>query len=275
MDGYELTYEYPRTSLWRPVVTLVTAVTLVLAGVAAVVLVPATRPAAFLSMLRGAGLPVALPGVVPFDVARPFDRTSFRDWADGIDGLSIPAPAPVGDFSAAEVATAIGQARQLVAALNLDREVIEGRRFDRYLGLLAEWDREVAQGAVTARSENFPPYLTVVADGFRLLPATPKARGPMTVRPGARGEFNLHVELRVAYAFEPGDGLVVVEGDLITVHHTVLDLVFRKSPPFKPATSGLSFAGVGSALSPDGCRYARRNLLAPPFADRSRPPCTR
>ncbi|UQS23391.1 hypothetical protein L1857_11445 [Amycolatopsis thermalba] len=275
MDGYEHTLDNARPVPWRMTAALVTAATLALAGVAALLVVPASRPAAVLSAVRAAGLPVALPVAVPVDLAAPFAATPAAAWPDGIDGLRLPAATPVGDFSAAEVAAAAEQVRQLTAALNVDREVIEQRRFDRFLGLLSPSAREIAEPSVLARTENFPPYLAVVADGYRLLPAGPKTDGTMSVGPGtSRAELSVRVDLRVAYAFDPAGAKVFDPAELVVLRTFQLDFVVRRSPPFKATTAGIHVVGGQAFLEGAACRYARVNLIAPLFADRSQDACT-
>ncbi|MEU0468174.1 hypothetical protein ABZ215_29585 [Amycolatopsis sp. NPDC006131] len=275
MDGYEHIPGPAERAPWRLMSALVTAATLALAGVAALVVAPATRPMAVLSAARAAGLPAALPVAVPVDLAAPFAPTPAAAWPDGIDGLRLPAASPVGDFSAAEVAAAAEQVRQLTAALNVDREVIEQRRFERFLGLLSPRARETAEPAVLARTENFPVYLAVIADGYRLLPAGPKTDGTMSVGPGAsRAELTVRVDLRVAYAFDPAGAPVFDPAELVVLRTFQLDFVVRRSPPFKAATAGIDFLGGQTYLEGGACRYARVSLVAPLFADRSQDACT-
>jgi hypothetical protein len=58
--------------------------------------------------------------------ADPFARTPADHWADGAAGITIPAAAPHGPFTASEVAAAYATTRRLLTAQNLDRTTLLG-----------------------------------------------------------------------------------------------------------------------------------------------------
>ncbi|HVV11958.1 hypothetical protein [Amycolatopsis sp.] len=69
--------------------------------------------------------PTDLPDFGRVDLSRPFDNTPAQNWAEGIAGLSTPAPAKTGAFSAQQVSSAIDSVKQLITLGFLDRDTLE------------------------------------------------------------------------------------------------------------------------------------------------------
>lgn len=58
--------------------------------------------------------------------ADPFASTPADHWADGVAGITIPAAAPHGPFTASEVAAAYATTRRLLIAQDLDQKTLLG-----------------------------------------------------------------------------------------------------------------------------------------------------
>jgi hypothetical protein len=160
------------------------------------------------------------PGV---DLSQPFLDTPAAGWADGEAGIVAPAPAQVGSYSPEAVAAGYARVRQAVITARLDRAVLEGHDFERYLTLLAPG----AQAQIRPHyAPNVPDayfYTTRVADGFHLLPVQPKVLGGMWAEQDAEGALLIHTNYVFAYAFDPGDADIVDVMEMVTVDRMQAD----------------------------------------------------
>ena len=59
-----------------------------------------------------------------FDPAKPYANTPAANWGNGADGITLPTPVAVGDFSAQQVGAAEAAAKQVLVAGHLDNQVL-------------------------------------------------------------------------------------------------------------------------------------------------------
>ncbi|GAB3392355.1 hypothetical protein [Amycolatopsis echigonensis] len=204
--------------------------------------------------------PTDLPDSAHVDLTRPFDKTPAQNWPDGIAGLTIPAPAKVGSFSAKQVGDAQAQVKHAVEVAQFDKDVLEGHHPDGYIGLFAPNARAELQA-------NPPGYVIYLEDGYRLLPVQPRMTGTMTVRPGEAGELYLHVSYVVAYAFDPGSRVVEGPADLDPFVRADADYVVRSGSSWDKGDRGLWLSKSDGYFTSVSCDARKNNRLGPAFAD--------
>ncbi|PKV95738.1 hypothetical protein ATK30_6666 [Amycolatopsis echigonensis] len=204
--------------------------------------------------------PTDLPDSAPVDLTRPFEKTPAQNWPEGIAGLTIPAPAKVGSFSAKQVGDAQEQVKHAVEVAQFDKDVLEGHHPDGYIGLFAPDQRADLQAHVRH-------YAIYLAEGYHLLPVQPRMTGKMTVRPGETGELMVHVSYVVAYAFDPGSRVVEGPADLDPFVRVDTDYIVRSGSGWAPGDRGLWTGAGGSFFTSVACRTAESEDLAPAFSD--------
>jgi hypothetical protein len=203
------------------------------------------------------------PGV---DLSQPFLDTPAAGWANGEAGIVAPAPTQVGSYSPEAVAAGYARARQAVITARLDRAVLEGHDFERYLTLLAP-------GAQAQIRPDYAPtvpdayfYTTRVADGFHLLPVQPKVLGGMWAEQDAEGALLIHTNYIFAYAFDPGDAHIVNVLDMVTVDRMQADYRILDGT-WATSDQGLwpgSVQAYGYAVA---CHAYDKGFLAPAYSE--------
>lgn len=203
------------------------------------------------------------PGV---DLSQPFVDTPAAAWADGEAGIVAPTPTQVGSYSPEAVAAGYARARQAVITARLDRAVLEGHDFERYLTLLAP-------GAQTQIRPDYAPnvpdayfYTTRVADGFHLLPVQPKVRGGMWAEQDAEGALLIHTNYIFAYAFDPGDVRIVNVLDMVTVDRMQADYRILNGE-WAAADQGLWPGAVRAYGYAVACHAYDQGFLAPAYGE--------
>ncbi|WP_146175015.1 hypothetical protein [Umezawaea tangerina] len=214
--------------------------------------------------------PAAAPSTISrVDLADPFRNTPAETWADGEAGLTPPEAAPVGPFSAQQVADAYRRARAAVVAARLDRRVLEGHDVEPLLSLFAVDDQEGLRPLFAGgRDDEAGLIATRVASGWALLPVAPKVDGAMTAEAKGPGELVVHTDYVFAYAFATPD-VEKLRGpmDIVAVTRIRYDYVMRSGPDFRPESQGMwSGPATGHSYS-IGCTASREGFLAPSIAE--------
>ncbi|MEV0678099.1 hypothetical protein AB0I60_16450 [Actinosynnema sp. NPDC050436] len=205
------------------------------------------------------------------DPERPFRNTPADTWADGDAGIAPPPAAPVGEFTADQVAEAYRLVKHAVVASRLDRAVIQDHDVDRYIGLLAYDLQDQMRQLYDGRHDGEASMVvTRIAKGQRLLPAAPKVNGTMSAEAGQPGEIVVRTNYVFAYAFEsdrePTDPM-----DIVAVRRIAMTYVVRSGDSFAPESNGLwtdAMAGYDYAI---GCAAAKQGFLAPGISERPVP----
>lgn len=229
---------------------------------------------------REAGSPVRNPAAVQatgssteaprtVDLARPFAGTPAAGWADGRHGIVTPRPQRAGGFTMAEVAEATRLVRKALIAARLDERMLLHHDPSRYLDLLApDAAQQLRPLFGTGREAKAQALVSLIADGYELLPVEPKARGRMWIEPGETGELVVHTNYVFAYAFQPtGSAVPVSATDIIVVVRADVDYVLRSGPHWTPGSQGLWYDKATSFGYSISCDHYREGFLAPMLAE--------
>ncbi|GGS35399.1 hypothetical protein [Actinokineospora fastidiosa] len=158
------------------------------------------------------GDPVAAADRAPsgrVDRERPFVGSLAEARPDGAAGIVVPVAAPVGAYSAEEVAAAYSAVRDLLIAGRVDGRALNEGRFDALLAGLTPESREHVRKGLAGRSAL--AWATVIEPGVRLLPVPPKVDGAMVAKVGDGGRLVVDTDYTFAYAFDVPGALTVDE----------------------------------------------------------------
>ena len=116
--------------------------------------------------------PTSTPTPTGTPMESPFAGTPAEDFAEGADGIVLPAAEPVGEFSAQEVAEALEQVRRALIAARLDETMLIDHDPEEFLSLLAPDQRLAVQGALeTGEAGN---VVSRISDGVEPMPYMPR-----------------------------------------------------------------------------------------------------
>ncbi|WP_116049989.1 hypothetical protein [Amycolatopsis palatopharyngis] len=199
----------------------------------------------------------------------PFAGTPAQDWPDGAAGIVLPEATPVGEHSAAEVAAALADVRELLVVSRLERSVIEGGDVEPYLSMLAPAEREARRAEFAGEGDRGPGTLATRIDPrFRLLPAEPKVSGRMWAEEGADGALRIRTNYVFAYAFDPGEqARPAAPLDLVAMVRADVDYDVRTGPRWYERDQGIAFGGGQIGVYSMACEPTRRGLLAPAYSE--------
>lgn len=218
---------------------------------------------------------VAAPTKPQIDLVHPFAGTPASSWADGDTGITLPQAAAVGPFSVQQVTDAYTKVRQAVITSRLDRNVLEKHDVEEWLKLLAKDSQKKLRPVFTDDPHQAHAYATRLADGYTLLPATPKVSGKMWAEQGTHpGELIIHTNYVFAYAFNDAhpdqltDVMDIVAVDRWDVDYSVLTGKYAASSlgiwPIK--SQGFTYSM--------GCEALREGYLAPAYSEHHGSPMT-
>ncbi|WP_432850470.1 hypothetical protein ACQPXB_07980 [Amycolatopsis sp. CA-161197] len=210
------------------------------------------------SVVTTEAAPTDLPQEGHVDLTRPFDGTPAQNWAEGIAGLTVPAAVKVGAFSAKQVGQAEDQVKQAIAVAQFDPDTLDRHNPAKYAALVAL----DARPDVKAHPDG---YVIFLADGYHLLPVSPRMTGAMTVKPGKAGELLIHASYVVAYAFDPGDHPVDGPGDLDPFVRVGADYTVRSGSHWLASSRGLWVDKFSSYFDSVAC--TNDDKLTPAFSD--------
>lgn len=202
------------------------------------------------------------------DLTLPFAGTPAAEWPDGAAGIVAPAPVAVGEFTAEEVARAYAKVRQVLITSRLDREVIEGHDYERFLTLLApKAQADLRPGFADDLGTSYS-YATRVADDYPLLAVEPKVRGSMSAKLGKDGALVVHTNYVFAYAFdalspeELQGAMDIVAVDRWETDYAVTD---ERWPADNQGIWLATVRGYGYSIA---CTAYKEGSLAPAYSER-------
>lgn len=204
---------------------------------------------------------------VAVNLSQPFVGTPAADWADGAAGIVPPAAAPVGSYTAEQVAAAYERVRQVLVAARLDRAVIEGHDYEPYLALLAP----TARATLDLSHPSAQNYLraTRIADGFKLLPVDPKVSGTMWAEEAPDGALLVRTNYVFAYAFAPADPETVLRPmEIVAVDRFEADYAVTDTRWQTPDQGVWPGAATGFSYS-IACEAHKNGELAPNQSERT------
>lgn len=203
----------------------------------------------------------SVPPTNKVDLTRPFLSTPAAGWSDGVDGMVVPQATAVNGFSADKVTKALNLTRDALSASYLDRRVIQDGNVEVLAGLFAP------DGRADIRDQ--PTRHVRIKSGYRLLDASPKVKGELTVSAGEKGEIVIRANFAVAYAFytDHPDRLQSAM-DIVAVLRFDNQYVYRESGQFAKSSWGL-WAGAGENFWYSiSCSALKDGLLAPAYSER-------
>ena len=208
--------------------------------------------------------------VSQFDPAKPYANTPAATWADTI---TLPAPTPVGAFSAQQVGAAEAVAKQVLAAGHLDNRVLVDHDPSTFLSLFApSMQTHIRHDINDPATPDYGGMLTLLAPGYRLLPVPIKVNGSMTPRVNAAGNLVIHTNYVFAYAFAPADpGTIDYAWQVVSVVHVQYDLEDVTSSRYQSADRGLWVSSTSAYVASESCTAAAKGFLAPAYSDQAAP----
>ncbi|MEV6219052.1 hypothetical protein [Nocardia sp. NPDC051833] len=237
------------------VATLLLAVTLVL-----------------LWMDRGSAPTLVLPTVperAAIDPARPFLNTPAITWAEGEAGIVVAPATPVGRYPAEQVAAVMERVRQVIVAARLNRHVLESHDAEPVLALLSAQAATGARELIRPGNEAETWWVSAkIAEGYSLLPATPRVIGTMTARVGPDGELVISTNYLVAYAFEAWNVTQLDDPlDIVAVDRWEVDYEWVEDSRYAEESQGLHLGATRGFTFGANCAMVRAGFLAPGYSD--------
>ncbi|MET9490263.1 hypothetical protein [Nocardia sp. NPDC006630] len=211
----------------------------------------------------------AAPPAFQVDQARPFDNTPAANWASGAAGIVLPAAAPIGRYSAAQVESAMTRAQQLIVLERLDPHVLETGDAEPVLALLAPGQVAELRPKLTPGNESQNWWVTAkIAPGFRLLPAAPRINGDMSPALDKDGELTIKTNYIVAYAFSAPDPSTVHDPmDIIVVARQETEYTLIDDSGYDAASQGMWFGEINAFTYAGDCAWFRKGFLAPSLGE--------
>jgi hypothetical protein len=215
--------------------------------------------------------PSVLPQVAAVDLTQPFSNTPAALWKDGTAGFSTPAASAIGTFSADQVKDAYDKVIHAVAAGRLDRKTVEGHDTTAFLASFAPNNATFIKTSLD-KPDKFAAsgYVTLIADGFHLLPAGPRLKGRLSADRGAEpGELVIHAEYVIAYAFDTAHPEQLTgPGDIVAFMRQDDNYLIRTGSRYYKADQGLVFGGgQGGEWHSMACAPSKAGYLAPSYSD--------
>lgn len=199
----------------------------------------------------------------------PFLDTPAANWTDGAAGITPPAPAAVGKWSAATVAAAEASVRQTLVAAHLDPAMLINHDASNYLAKLSPNARADEQQRINTPNDRDNGFVSMLASGSHLLPAPIKVDGSMSADTDPKtGDLVIHTNYVYAFAFDPGQARNVSQPyQIIVVQHAAEDFTVVTGPHIAAADKGLWVTSARSYLTQMSCTAFDQGYIAPEFAD--------
>lgn len=206
--------------------------------------------------------------VAPLDLTQPFTNTPAAGWSDGASGIQPPAATAIGGHSAAAVATAYAQTRQILIAAHLDPRLLFNHDPSAYLGLLAPYVRPQEQKNLkTAATNDDGGGITLLANGFHLLPVPVKVSGTMSAGVDSKGRLVVHTNYVFAFPFAPADPSRITQSwQVVAVQHVAEDFLIIDDPRLPAADHGFYPNGTHAYYASMACSQSKQGFLAPAYS---------
>jgi hypothetical protein len=163
------------------------------------------------------------PSAAPPANADPFAGSPAENFSSGADGIELPEPSTVGEFSEDQVADMLDQVRESLIATRLDEQMLFEHDPEPFISTMAEDNQVGLQNAF--RDGQFGYFASQIADGAELAVPEPRVQGEISFEATTDQDgFNVIevvTEFVWVYAFvipNPSpdlDGLVIVRDRLV------------------------------------------------------------
>ncbi|HEX4225856.1 MAG TPA: hypothetical protein VHZ97_26060, partial [Pseudonocardiaceae bacterium] len=204
-----------------------------------------------------------------FDPAKPYANTPAAAWADGADGIVLPAPAAVGAFSARQVGTAETQVKQILVAEHLDNRMLVQHDAGNLLPLLAPNMQTHLRGKLSnPANHDDSGVVSQLMPGFQLLPVPIKVDGSMSAQVSDKGELVVHTNYVFAFPFVPSDpSSIQASWQVVAVQHVQEEFDVVSGANYVPADHGIWLGATQSYDSSIDCAASNQGYLAPAYAN--------
>ncbi|MFF2084451.1 hypothetical protein ACFVVM_11765 [Nocardia sp. NPDC058176] len=201
------------------------------------------------------------------DLSQPYRNTPAEAWPEGEAGIVVPPAAPIGRYSADQVATAMAKAAALISASRLNRHVLETHDVEPVLALLSPHQADALREQLGEGDEIAAAWLSIrISPDYTLLPVTPRVTGKMSTALNEHDELVIRTDYLVAYAFdarEPSrlDGPL----DIVSVVRWEFDYIWIDDPHYDDRSQGMYLGDVDGHHYSVSCRHHDQGLLAPNY----------
>ncbi|HEY8471388.1 MAG TPA: hypothetical protein VIL37_01990 [Natronosporangium sp.] len=157
----------------------------------------------------------------PGNSGDPFAGTPAESFAEGADGIVMPEPAAVGDFSEGEVADMLEQVREAMIATRIDETMLIEHDPEPFISTMSPDNQDALRREFDTGS--FAYFATQIEEGAQLAVPEPRVDGTVTFEATVDDSGFRVIEVVTnfvwAYAFVPPssdvDGIVVVRDRLV------------------------------------------------------------
>ncbi len=227
--------------------------------------------------------PTAAPGAeraVRPTLDEPFRGSPAAGWADGADGITVPAARATGWMDTAQVERALRRSKEFMVAAGLDPGVLRGKRPQRAIALLSPHQRDVREYLRAALSSAPPTEETdplLLFSRFRpdqaeLVGDVVKTRGRLTYREGERGAVEVTADVTFVYPVTPAAGDGGADAEVI---RTIVrrEVVMSWDDPSKVITEPdtMSLVSYSVDMTNGGCS-GPTGYFVPPFGETDEQP---
>ncbi|MCM6773629.1 hypothetical protein NDR87_09125 [Nocardia sp. CDC159] len=203
------------------------------------------------------------------DLDQPFRDTPAASWAEGADGIVPPPPAPIGRYSAEQVADAMARAKQLIITARLDRHVLIGHDAEPVLAQLAPGMVTKLRPRLTPGNEHQTWWVSSkIASGYGLAKAVPRVTGSMRVAIGEDDELVVHTDYLVAYAFDHANPKDLDDPmDIVAVDRLQAAYEWVDDARYDQPSQGMWIGKVTGFAYSVNCALHEKGFLAPSYSN--------
>lgn len=213
----------------------------------------------------------AAPPTWSLDRNQPYLGTPAHDWAEGENGLELPEPTAIGDFTAKQVGAALSKVKEFLVASRVNHAVLTGDDLEPIYSSLSPNLRDLLRSKLRDDPTATPVYATRIAPGFRLLPGGPRIDGTIWAEPGAqKGELLIRTNLVFAYAFDVDEPRKATQPiDAVTAVRMDHEFVYRDGSRWPAGNRGIDSLFGHGFYHFSACAYQLKGLLAPAYGGRT------
>ncbi|MFI6943646.1 hypothetical protein ACIBI4_30645 [Streptomyces sp. NPDC050418] len=221
---------------------------------------------------RPTGAPADAGGGRP-TVDEPFKGSPAARWADGADGITVPAARATGWMTKGQVADALARTRDFLAGTNTDPAALLGRRPDAAIALVNPHQPDLRPLLTTAfdkpTAEHDPLLLFTRyrPAEVRLVGDVVRTRGHLSFTEGRRGALEVTADVTFVYPFTRADG----DSDEITRTIVRRELVLSWDDPTKVKTEPGTFSVSSYKIHTTNGGCDTIGFLSPAFTEDHRP----
>lgn len=192
----------------------------------------------------------------------PYGDTPAVHFAQGAEGITVPQPVQMGEWTPEQVADVQERTRNILTIARLDERVLAGDTAP-YLEQLSESARGFSSEKLA--TDQALGYVTRLAPGYTLAEA-PRVKGAMTVSVGAANQLVVAADFIWAYALDGPADKKASEGPgaRVVVVHSQEQYEWYPEKGFLPEDRGLRPGDGQQYVFNMDCDLAKQGLIALP-----------